>query len=387
MIRLLRFAFCTLPLLVAACNDDEKSAGAPPVTVSGPKMQTLTEWDEYTGRFSAVDRVEIRARVSGYLDEIRFTDGQDVKAGDVLFVIDQRPFRIALERAEARRDLAQKEYDRYKRLAQTSASSQQALDERSQGLRDARAALEEARLNMEFTEVKSPINGRVSRHLVDQGNLISGGDIGATLLTTVVSESPIHFYFDASEQEFLKYTRLNLEGTRTSSRDEAKPVEVKLQDEKEFLHKGKMDFVDNELDRSTGSLQGRAIFENADGSLLPGLFGRLRIAGSGEYEAMLVPDEATATNQSQKIVFVVNAEDTIEPRPVVLGPLYEGKWRIVRSGIGPDDRIVWAGLAKVRPGMKVTPKPLQEEAATDPAAEATPAKDAEAADEEEKGDE
>jgi RND family efflux transporter MFP subunit len=362
MKRLLRLVFCTLPLFVAACNDDEKAAGAPPVTVSGPKLQTLTEWDEYTGRFSAVDRVEIRARVSGYLDEIRFTDGQDVKAGDVLFVIDQRPFRIALERAEARRDLAQKEYDRYKRLAQTSASSQQSLDERSQGLRDAKAALEEARLNMEFTEVKSPINGRVSRHLVDQGNLISGGDSGATLLTTVVSDNPIHFYFDASEQELLKYTRLDLEGKRVSSRDEAKPVFVKLQDEQDYVHKGKMDFVDNEIDRSTGSIQGRAILENDDGSLLPGLFGRLRLAGSGEYEAMLVPDEATATNQSQKIVFVVNAEDMVEPRPVVLGPLYEGKWRIVRSGIGPEDRIVWAGLAKVRPGMKVTPKPLEEAA-------------------------
>jgi RND family efflux transporter MFP subunit len=362
---------CAAASVLSGCNDDEKTAGAPPVTVSAPRREVLTEWDEYTGRFSAVDKVEIRARVSGYLDEIRFTDGQQVKAGDVLFVIDQRPFRIALDRAQAQRDLAQKEYDRYRRLAQTSASSQQALDERFQQLRDAKGAVEQARLNFQFTEVKSPIDGRVGRHLVDRGNLVSGGELGATLLTTVVSQDPIHFYFDASEQELLKYTRLNMEGKRTSSRDEAKPVEVMLQDEDRFVHKGTMDFVDNEIDRSTGSIQGRAIFENADGSLLPGLFGRLRIAGSGEYEAMLVPDEAVASNQSQRVVMVVNAENIIEPRPVVLGPLHNGKWRIVRSGVGPEDRIIWSGLAKVRPGMKVTPKPLESapEAAPEKAAE------------------
>ena len=331
--------------------------GGPPVSVSAPKKQTLTEWDEYTGRFQAVDRIEIRARVSGYLDAIRFADGQTVKKGDVLFVIDQRPFEIALERAESLHDLARKEYERSKTLRSSSAGSQQDLDRRFQQFREATAALDEAKLNMEFTEVKSPINGRVSRHLVDRGNLISGGDVGATLLTTVVSRNPIYFYFEASEQELLKYIRLDKDGKRESSRTQARPVYVKLQDEKDYIHQGVMDFVDNEIDRSSGSIQGRAVFENNDDTLLPGFFGRLRIAGSGEYEAMLIPDEAVASNQSQKIVYTVNADHAIEPRPVVLGPLYEGKWRIVRSGLSDSDQIVWSGLAKIRPGMQVTPMP------------------------------
>lgn len=372
-------------LVLASCKDDQKGPAAPPVTVSSPFLQKLTEWDEYTGRFRATDRVEIRARVSGYLDEIQFVDGQEVKKGDVLFVIDPRPFRIALDRADAQYDLAQKEFNRYQRLAKTSASSVQSLDERAQQLRDAKASLDQARLNLEFTQVKSPIKGRVSRHLVDRGNLISGGDVGATLLTTIVSEDPVHFYFDASEQEFLKYARLDREGSRESSRTNPRPVLVKLQDEKEFVHKGKMDFVDNELDRSTGSIQGRAIFDNKDGALLPGLFGRLRLAGSGEYEALLIPDEAISTNQTQKIVYTVNAEQMIEPRPVTLGPLHEGKWRIVRSGLTTEDKVVWAGIAKVRPGMKVTPTPpadaavtqkavASEEASTEEPAKKTPSK-------------
>lgn len=352
---------CLVPLWLAACEDDDAKKGAAlPVTVSTPVKEKLVEWDEYTGRFRALDRVELRARVSGYLEDIRFVDGQKVKKGDILFVIDQRPFRIALERADAAYDLAKKEYARYQRLAKTSASSQQALDERYQGLREAKADLEEAQLNLEFTEIKSPIDGRVSRHFVDKGNLISGGDIAATLLTTVVTDDPIHFYFDASEQDLLKYTRLDLEGKRISSRDKSRPVYVKLQDEVEFSHKGKMDFVDNEIDDSSGSIQGRALLPNPDGVLLPGLFGRLRLAGSGEYEAMLVPDEAIGSNQSQKIVFIVNKENVIEPKPVQLGPLHNGKWRIVRDGLSWDDRIVWAGVARVRPGMKVDPKPRED---------------------------
>lgn len=369
-------ALCFVPFWLTACDDeDEKGSGALPVTVSSPKRETLTEWDEYTGRFRAVDRVEIRARVSGYLDEIRFTDGQKVKKGDVLFVIDQRPFKIDVERAEAAHDLAKKEYARYQRLAKTSASSQQALDERYQGLREAKANLEQAQLNLEFTEIKTPIDGRVSRHLVDKGNLISGGDIAATLLTTVVMDDPIHFYFDASEQDLLKYTRLDQEGKRVSSRDKSRPVYVKLQDEIEFSHEGKMDFVDNEIDDSSGSIQGRAILANENGVLLPGLFGRLRLAGSGEYEAMLVPDEAIGSNQSQKIVFIVNKENMVEPKPVQLGPLHNGKWRIIRDGLSWDDRIVWAGVARVRPGMKVEPKPLEGEAPAKGSADEAAAED------------
>lgn len=343
-------------------GNDNQDAGAPPVTVASPRKQVLTEWDEYTGRFRATERVEIRSRVSGYLEEITFKDGQKVKQGDTLFIIDQRPFAIALERAEASFELANKELERARDLRKTGAVSQQEVDRRTQEFRQAKAALNDAKLNMEFSEVKSPIAGRMSRRLVDQGNLITGGDLNATLLTTVVAEDPIYFYFEVSEQEFLKYTRLDAEGKRVSSRNEPRTVLVRLQDEKEFTHEGRMDFVDNEIDRSTGSLQGRAVFANPDDTLLPGLFGRLRIAGSGEYEALLIPDEAVGTNQNQKIVYLVNAENTIVPKPVELGPLHEDKWRIVRSGITGEDKIVWSGLAKVRPGLKVSPVPLEETA-------------------------
>lgn len=341
---------------IANRQPSPQNPGPPPVKIASPKKQKLVEWDEYTGRFRATERVEIRSRVSGYLQEIRFKDGQKVVQGDTLFVIDQRPFQIELERAEARFDLATKEYERTKGLRAASTASQQDLERRTQEFLEAKAALEEAKLNVEFSEVKSPITGRVSRHLVDAGNLIQGGGDNATLLTTVVEEDPIHFYFEANEQELLKYKRLDREGKRISSRDKARPVFVKLQDESSFEHKGHMDFVDNEIDQSTGSIQGRAIFENPNDEFIPGLFGRLRIAGSGEYEATIIPDEAIATNQSQKIVYMVNKDNIIEPRPVELGPLYKRKWRIIRSGITTEDKIVWSGLAKIRPGMKVSPQ-------------------------------
>lgn len=357
MKHMLLSALVAIPLLLSACDDDENKPQLPPAMVSGPIKQRLTEWDEYTGRFRAFERVEIRARVSGYLDEVRFKDGQLVKKGDVLFVIDQRPFRIALDRAEAQYDLAEKEYGRYKQLRKTNASSQQSLDERFQQLRDAKASLDHAQLEMEFTEIKSPIDGRVGRHLVDVGNLVSGGDTGAMMLTTVVTEKPVHFYFEASEQDILKYTKLDREGKRESSRTKPRPVYVKLQDEKDYSNEGVMDFVDNELDRQTGTLQARAIFENPYGSLIPGLFGRLRIAGSEEYEAMLVPDTVIGTNQSQKFVYVLNSENTVEQRTVELGPLYDGGLRIIRSGVKDGDRIVMEGIMKIRPGMKVDPKP------------------------------
>lgn len=332
--------------------------GAPPVTVSAPKKAHITEWDEYTGRFRAAEHVDIRARVSGYLEEIRFKDGQVVAKGDVLFIIDQRPFKIALDRAQAAFDLAEKDLNRTRDLRKTGNISQQDLDRRTQEYRAAKTALDDARLHMEFTEVKAPIAGRMGRTLIDAGNLVIGGDVNATLLTTIVSQNPIHFYFEASEQQLLKYIRLDHDGARISSRKEGRDVWVKLQDEKEFLHKGHMDFVDNEVDRSTGSIQGRAIFDNPDDVLLPGLFGRLKIAGSGAYDALLIPDEATATNQSQKIVFILDKDNVVTPHPVELGPLHEGQWRIVRSGLGPDDKIIWSGLAKIRPGMHVTPQPL-----------------------------
>lgn len=348
-------------MLLTACDDEkDKQAGGPPVKVGAPIHKELTEWDEFTGRFRASNRVEVRARVSGYLDEVRFKDGEKVKQGDVLFVIDQRPFQIDLQSAQAAYVRAQKDYDRAKKLQQSSAGTVQLLDQRQQELNAARSALDRAKLNLEFTQVKSPISGRVSRHLVDVGNLVSGQDTGATLLTTVVATDPIDFYFEASEQELLKYIRLDRAGSRESSRTAKRHFFVKLQDEKDFVHEGVIDFVDNEVDPDTGTIQGRATFENADEVLLPGVFGRGRMAGSGRYEAMLVPDDVVGTNQTQKIVYVVNKDNAIEPRNVVLGPLHDGGLRIIREGLTDEDRVVMAGIMMVRPGMKVTPVPVDE---------------------------
>lgn len=358
-------AFSTL--LIAGCNEDKQkppeAAGAMPVKVGSAVKKHLTEWDEFTGRFRASERVEVRARVSGYLSEVRFADGQRVHKDDVLFVIDQRPFKIALDRADAAYELARKVYERAKVLRESKAISQQELETREQEFRSAKAALDEARLNMEFTEVKAPVSGRTSRRMVDVGNLVNGNDAGATLLTTVVSEDPIYFYFEASEQDLLKYTRLDKSGERESSRTNHRPLYVKLQDEKDFVHVGKMDFVDNEIDKETGTLEARAEFPNADGTLLPGTFGRARIAGSGDYEATLVPDDIIGTNQTQKFVYVVNADNVLEPHPVTLGPLHENNMRIIRNGLKPEDKIVMGGITMLHPGMKVSPMPMEQAAA------------------------
>ncbi len=348
-------------MLLAACDDEkEKEAGGPPIKVGAPIYKELTEWDEFTGRFRASNRVEVRARVSGYLAELHFKDGEKVKQGDLLFTIDQRPYQIDLQSAQSAYVRGQKDYDRAKKLQQSSAGTMQLLDQRQQEMNAAKSALDRARLNLEFTQVISPIDGRVSRHLVDVGNLVSGEDNGATLLTTVVATDPIDFYFEASEQEMLKYIRLDRAGSRESSRTARRKMLVKLQDEKEFVHEGVIDFVDNEVDPDTGTLQGRATFDNEDGLLLPGVFGRGRMAGSGRYEATLVPDEVVGTNQTQKIVYVVNKDNMIEPRNVVLGPLHDGALRIIREGLSRDDRVVMAGIMMVRPGMKVTPVPVDE---------------------------
>jgi RND family efflux transporter MFP subunit len=363
-------------------NAFAQNAAEPPVVkIASPKKQLITEYDEYTGRFRATEKVEIRSRVSGYLQEVRFKDGQKVAKGDTLFIIDQRPLKIALSKAQAAYDLANKELTRAKGLRTENVVSQQALERVSSAYLEAKSALDDAKLQLDFSEIKSPISGRVSRHLVDVGNLITGGTQEATLLTTVVALSPIHFYFEVSEQDLLKYIRYRIgkikmariaEGayvdyqTKKIMIVKANPVQVKLQDETEFLHHGRMDFVDNEIDQATGSIQGRAIFDNKDEVLLSGMFGRLRIAGSGEYEALLIPDEAVATNQNQKIVFMVNAKNEVEPHPVELGGLHQGKtatekWRIVRSGLKDSDKIIWSGLAKVRPSMIVKPQDISNE--------------------------
>lgn len=350
-----------LSLMMTACNEGNETPVAQPlleVKVSSPVEHKIVEWDEYTGRFRAMEEVDVRARVSGYLDEIKFKDGHIVQKGDVLFVIDQRPFKIALKSAEAQFELSKKEYERASLLRKNGASSQENLDRRVQELKAAEAALERAKLDMEFTEVKAPISGRVSRDLVNAGNLVNGGDLNATVLTRIVSINPIHFYFEVSERNALKYLRLDKSGEREGSRTKANPVEVNLQDETDFPHKGAMDFVDNRSDPSTGTIQGRAIIPNQDGFIQPGLFGRARLLGSGEYIAMLIPDVLIGSDQAHKFVYVVNDDNVVEIRNITLGPLYQGSWRIVRGGLEISDRIVAKAIQRVRPGITIEPKEI-----------------------------
>ena len=355
-------------MLLASCGSrPAPTPPAPKVRVVQPVARDVTEWDEYTARLEAVDSVEVRPRVSGYLASIHFQDGALVHKGDLLFLIDPRPYEAALRRAEAdlqlaktRAALAQKNFARAADLLASHAISQEESDIRQSNLRQAEAAVDEAqavvdaaRLDVEFTHVTAPVSGRVGRKLVTEGNLINGG-VGTqgTLLTTIVSLDPIYAYFDADEGSLLKYSRLARLGQRPSSREYKNPVHVALADEEDFPHEGVMDFVDNQVDRGTGTIVGRALLPNPDLSLIPGLFARLRLPGSGQYRAILVPDDAIASDQSQKLVWVVDGENKAQYRPVKIGPLIDGL-RVVREGLTPDDWVVVAGLQRVRPGLVV----------------------------------
>lgn len=359
------------PLALSACTSTPPPAAPPPskVTVAKPVVRDVVEWDEYTARLEAVDTVEVRARVSGYLEAVRFVDGGMVKKGDVLFVIDPRPYAAVLNRAEAeialakaRLELANTRYERAAKLVARNAISQEETDTRAAEARQAeasvqaaKAAFEAARLDVEFTQVHAPVSGRISRKLVTEGNLVNGGSgTQGTLLTTIVSLDPIYVYFDTDEQAFLKYIRLAREGLRPSSRDVHNPVEVGFADEQGFPHRGHMDFVDNRVDPNTGTMTGRAVLPNPDLTLTPGLFARLRLIGSGQYRAMLIPDAAVNTDQAQKFVYVVEADDTAQYRTITIGPLNEGL-RIVRSGLTADDRVVISGTQRLRPGGMVVP--------------------------------
>lgn len=345
-------------LLLSACFDTTEQPRMPSVLevkVASPIRQELIEWDVYAGRFRAVDEVEIRARVSGYLHEVKFKDGQLVTKGDVLFVIDQRPFQYAVDSAKAQFELAKKELTRAKRLRQSNAIAQQELDKRLLELNIAKAALDRAELDLTFTKVRSPISGRVSRNLITEGNLVNGSDVNSTLLTTVVSIDPIHFYFDASERELLRYLRLDRLGLRETSRTKAHPVAVQLQDEQDFPHQGYMDFVDNRIDMNTGTIQGRALIENPGGFIHPGTFGRIRVPGSAKYKAVLIPDSLIGTNQSYRFVYVVE-NGQVTARNVKLGRLYKNHWRIIQEGLKANDQLIARSIQLVRPGMPVTTK-------------------------------
>src|SRR5438132_1384565 len=365
---MIRASALAAALVLSSCGARPAPAPPPPkVKVVQPVAREITEWDEYTARLDAVDSVEVRPRVSGYLQSIHFQDGGIVHKGDLLFLIDPRPYEAALHRAEAdaelaksRLALARKNFARAKDLLASHAISQEESDIRESNVRQAEASVEEAeaavdaaRLDVEFTHVSAPVGGRVGRKLVTEGNLINGG-VGTqgTLLTTIVSLDPIYAYFEADEASLLKYDRLARSGQRRSSREYKNPVHVALAGEEGFPHDGVMDFVDNQLDRGTGTIVGRALLPNPDLSLIPGLFARLRLPGSGQYRAILVPDEAISSDQSQKFVFVVDGESKAEYRAVKIGPLVDGL-RVVREGVTPDEWVVVAGLQRIRPGIKV----------------------------------
>ena len=373
------FAFLLITAnFLAGCDSQQAASSAPPpppVTVSRPLQKVITEWDEYTGRFTPLASVEVRARVSGFIDSVHFKDGQIVKQGDLLFVIDPRPYQLAVEqstadveRAEAKLNIAALDVERALPLARTQAVTGRELDTRRSTQRDAaaqvaaaEATLKQAKLNLEWTEVRAPISGRISDTRVDAGNLISGGQSGASLLTVIVSIDPIRFVFDASEADYLRYVRLRVAGVSGPRRELENPVFVRLADETDYKIAGKMDFVDNVLNPRTGTIRGRAIFENKDGILLPGYFGRLRLFG-GEHEALLVPDSAIASDQASKIVFTVADDGTVGTKRVELGPMVEGL-RVIRSGLAPTDRIVIDGVQRARPGAKVTAEDGKIEAA------------------------
>jgi membrane fusion protein, multidrug efflux system len=361
-----------LATALSACSEkppQQPAAAAPPVTVAQPVKRTVTDWDEFTGRFEAIEEVQVRARVGGYVTSVEFRDGAIVKTGDLLYVIDSRPFEAVAEQANgqlsdarAKVELAKRELDRALTLTLNQTVTEATVDQRRQSLQAAHAAemqaegtLKAAQLNIEFTHVLAPITGRVSRHLVTPGNLVQGSDNGATtLLTTIVSLDPIYIYFDVDEATYLKNNKLWFEGRRPSSRDTPNPVEVALTGETKPSHEGQMDFLDNRLDVSTGTLRSRAVIPNKDLSILPGQFGRVRLIGSSPYEALLIPDTAIATDQSRKIVFVVKDDDTVEAKPVVLGPLDEGL-RVIREGLKAEDRVIVDGIQRARVGAKVSP--------------------------------
>jgi RND family efflux transporter MFP subunit len=358
--------------LLVGCGPSGSAAQAPPppqVSVAAVVEKRVKDWDEFTGRFQAVETVEIRPRVSGYIDKIAFKEGSLVKQGDLLFVIDPRPYQADYDRAAAdlkrfktALELARIESTRVQRLRESGAVSQEELDERTStvaqaeaNVAGAQAALESAALNMGFTRVTSPVTGRVSRAEVTRGNLVTGGNNGGTLLSSVVSMDPIYLYFDSDEQAYLRYMEMARSGERTSPREATSPVHIGLANEEGFPHSGTMDFVDNQHNPQTGTIRARAVFANKDGLFTPGLFARVQLVGSDDYNAILIDDRAVNTDQSQKYVFLLGADNKVEYRKIKLGRVIDGL-RIVREGLKPGDVIVVNGAQRVHPGLTVAPQ-------------------------------
>jgi len=371
-----------LACFIASCGERQQQGGAPPpptVTVAKPINRTVFDFDEYVGRCPAINSVEVRARVSGYLDKLHFKDGQLVKQGDLLFTIDKRPFQNTLDQARANLVQAQSnvayteaDYTRGQALVRDKTITDQTFEQRAQAFRNAKAsvtaneaAVRQAELDLEFTELRAPVNGRIGDRRVSPGNLVTGGTSGnTTMLATIVSIDPIYFEFTFDEASYLRYERLAKKGEDIASRNASVQVALKLIDESDFDHEGRMDFVDNVIERATGTIRGRAVFANPSEVFTPGMFARVRVPGSPPYEGLLVPDIAVGTEQARRYVVVVDDQDTARIKYVTLGQLTSDGLRVIKEGLGPDDRVVVNGLMQARPGTKVH----AEEQGTKPAA-------------------
>jgi RND family efflux transporter MFP subunit len=381
-------ALAGLSLLVTAgCGDNRQQAAAPPppeVTVAKPVRRTIVDQDEYVGRFVAIDAVEVRARVSGYLEKVHFEDGQIVKQGDLLFTIDARPFNNVVEQsrgalAQARANLAFTDSDlrRGQQLVRDKTITEQTFDQRTQAARSAEAAvssaeaaLRQAELDLQFTQLRAPVTGRIGDRRVSPGNLVTGGTAGnTTLLATIVSTDPIRFEFTFDEASYLRYERLAGSRRDPTSQGLSFEVRLKLIDEADFQHRGRMDFVDNVIDRASGTIRARAVFANGDNIFTPGMFARVQVPASAAYQALLVPDAAIGTEQVRKFVYIVDQDGIARQRFVTLGEVADDL-RVIKEGVSADDRVVVNGLMRVRPGQKVTP----EEKQTTPQAAAPQAK-------------
>jgi RND family efflux transporter MFP subunit len=327
----------------------------PTVTVAPVEQKEIVEWSEFTGRTEPVESVEIRPRTSGYIQEVRFQSGQVVKKGDVLFVIDPRWNQATFDQRQAEYEQAKGEADRTELLLKNNAISAEEAEARKAHFQSAKAALDSARLDLEYTEVRSPIDGRVSRALLTEGNYVSGTASSASLLTTVVSVNPVYVYASVDEDTLLKFNRLVDSKQLGNTGDGKIPVELELADETDFPHKGSIESFDNRLDPDTGSILLRAVFQNDDGRIVPGLFARIRIPLSEKHPALLVDERAIGTDQANKFVLALTQTNTVAYQPVTLGPLVEGK-RIIRSGLEAGEQIVVNGLQRVRPGMPVSPE-------------------------------
>ena len=374
-LRLIRVITPGLAAVLAAGSMSDRAQaqapGQPPptVTVSKPVVKQIVEQDQFTGRFDPIEFVEVRARVTGYLEKINFVDGANVRKGEVLFVIDRRPYKAALEQAQAalvsakaRLSFTQTDLDRAQQLSKGGNISEQVTDQRRQASQTAQAdvdsaeaALRNAQLNYDFTEVKSPIDGRIGRRLVTEGNIVSAD---TTMLTTIVSLDPIYFGYTVDEKSFLKYQSSLGIGMGQTQRGKGAPILIALNGEKKPTHKGTLDFVDNRVDNQTGTVLLRATVPNADGFIKPGLFGIVSMPATKPYQGILLPDDAVAANQDKRIVYLLGEGDKVAGKNVTLGPMVDGH-RVIADGLKGDETVVINGIAKIRPGAQVKPETKQ----------------------------